>query len=162
MRIHVAPNLWYGDMELCARTTEDEAIVHACKDGCHRKAVGYTGRAPKRDDPHYYSKRMGLDLFLNLIDPPVPLFATPVFLTALAFLEEHGSARIRFVHCTEGVSRSPSLVLLHLARNGVLGKVPTYAAAREVFTAKWPYAPGKGIQLWLEQNWNMLMECSLA
>jgi hypothetical protein len=51
-------------------------MVHACKSPCHRRAVGYQGSLPP-EHPHDLMRWHDYDLYLNLIDPPTPLFQVP-------------------------------------------------------------------------------------
>jgi hypothetical protein len=115
--IEVSPRLFIGDQSACCTGTEEIAVVHACKDPCHRQAVGYTGSLPP-GHPQYLACEDFFDLYMNLIDPPTPLFQ----LGSFAFFREF--ARVKFIdegcslliHCNQGNSRAPSLALLYLAK----------------------------------------------
>ena len=93
----------------------------------------------------------GADLFLNIIDPPLPLFTAPLFVEALRFCQAHAAAgRQLLFHCNQGQSRAPSLALLHLAKNLRLLDATSYEAAAREFGRVYPsYTPGRGIQLYL-------------
>lgn len=62
----------------CRVSGEHVAVVHACKSPCHQRAVGYTGSLPKAH-PNYLWLRRKSDLYLNMIDPPIPLFPDELF-----------------------------------------------------------------------------------
>lgn len=150
----VLPNLCFGDESACRLDTSGAiAVVHACKDPCHRSAVGYSGRSLPSTHPHYLVLEREYHLFLNLIDPPAPLFMMPSFESFLGFVDKHIGPRQVVIHCNLGESRAPSLALLYLAKR--TDKLPSesYEAAAEAFSERYPYSPGRGIQTWLSQNW---------
>jgi len=135
---------------------EGLAVVHACKSPCHQKAVGYRGSL-RHDHPHYLVLEARNDMFLNMIDPHVPLFMPPLFERSLDFIEEHISTREVLIHCNLGESRSPSLALLYLAKRAKVLSDDSYGAAMKQFLSVFPhYQPGLGIQLYLSRNWNKL------
>jgi hypothetical protein len=145
------------------------AVVHACKT-CHARRVGYKGSL-KSDHPNYLwdevtsgKKDSGGDLFLNLIDPPVPLFKLESFKKFLDWATpryEKGDTIL--IHCNQGESRAPSLALLLVAKLG-LNSSGSYQAALNEFKGKpsepgvFPnYKPGKGIETFLTEHWNELV-----
>lgn len=147
-RLHV------GGETSCRSGVDNLAVVHACKSPCHQAAVGYKGSLPSQH-PHYLVLRRDRDLFLNIIDPPVPLFGPETFSAFLAFAGEHyDQGRSLLIHCNQGESKAPSLALLFLAK--YLRVIPgdSYVEARIAFTVMYPgYRPGSGIQRFLDQNW---------
>jgi hypothetical protein len=151
----IRDGLYVGDESDCGRRPDGAAIVHACKDPCHRQAVGYSGRKLPSSHRHYLYKEDGDDLYLNLIDPPRPLFKLESFEKALEFMREQwADEKPLLVHCNQGQSRAPSLGLLFMAKE--LGDLPasSYLEARQKFSKFYPiYDPGKGIQKFLQENW---------
>lgn len=149
-----AERLYFGDLDCCG-THEDWAVVHACKDPCHRKAVAYAGKI-ETTHPHYLSLEKPHHLYLNLIDPPFPLFKLESFSLFFDFVDREIAARPVLIHCNQGQSRAPSLVLLYMAKR--LGLLPdeSYKAARDVFEKKFLYTPGKGMETFLHENWASL------
>lgn len=146
--------------------------VHACKDPCHRSAVRYTTKSLPKDDPHYLSLELvspypplsgepqRRDLYLNIIDPPIPLFQLETFRLAMGFIEKRLPDGDVMVHCNEGRSRAPSIVLLWLAKAGELPKT-SYQLAATTFRARGltiPYRPGEGISKFLAEHWHELIE----
>ena len=146
--------VFVGSDQDCFTEKEGWAVVHACKYPCHVNAVEYSGNLP-RDHPQYLSLVSAANLFLNLIDPPVPLFMPESFSTFLSFANEHSRRGMNIlVHCNQGASRAPSLALLFLAKG--LGVLPndSFDLAREHYVGLDPlYAPGKGIESFLRDNW---------
>ncbi|MEY3214570.1 MAG: hypothetical protein RIT28_5051 [Pseudomonadota bacterium] len=134
---------------------DDLAVIHAAKDPCHRRALGYTTRSAPKDHPHEVFMRDGRHLILNMVDAPDPKYFSPLmFHQARDFAAEHrASGRALVIHCNEGRSRSTSVALVILATSGVL-PCGSYAEARAAYEALDPlYAPGVGVRLFLETRW---------
>lgn len=149
--------LLIGNLSDCRTGSPQLAVVHACKSPCHQRAVGYTGKLPNHH-PHYLALQQPCDLYLNLIDPPIPLFQLESFRRFLAFASEQASAaRPLLIHCNQGESRAPSLALLLLALHRKSIPCATYAEARVAFECLYPvYKPGTGIQQFLAAHWSEL------
>ena len=130
------------------------AIVHACKSPCHQQAVGYRRSLP-RSHPNYLALERPDDLFLNMIDPPDPLFMPPLFSSFLEFAPRHWEQGKKvLVHCNQGESRAPSLGLLFLVKYKNEISDASYQAARMEFQKLYPYyQPGQGIQIYLADHW---------
>ncbi|MFH1679083.1 MAG: hypothetical protein ABIH26_00385 [Candidatus Eisenbacteria bacterium] len=146
--------LFVGDDVDCRSGSGEWAVVHACKSPCHQRAVGYRGSLSPHH-PNYLVLERGGDLYLNMIDPPVPLFMPPLFTSFLAFASRHSkSGKKILIHCNLGESRAPSLALLFLAKCTGMISNDSYAAARAEFVPLCPgYTPGLGIQMYLTQHW---------
>jgi len=113
-KIH--PNLLIGAQRDCFYEQRgDWAVVHACKSPCHQKVLGYRGSL-SRNHPNYLVYENGNHLFLNMIDPSEPLFMPPLFSASLDFIDKHISKCSVLIHCNLGLSRSPSIALLFLAK----------------------------------------------
>lgn len=112
----------------------------------------YTSNLPTQH-PHYLSYQDQHHLYLNLIDPPAPLFKRESFNIFFQFMDAQIKQRPVLIHCNQGQSRAPSLALLYAARRLKLFPDETYAVARAAFEKQFPYAPGKGIEIFLTQNW---------
>jgi len=153
--IEVQDGLYVGNETDCRVGDDEWAVVHACKSPCHQRAVGYRGSL-SQDHPHYLVFNQGTDLYLNLIDPPIPLFMTESFTSFLVFAQAQlNEGRNILIHCNQGESRAPSLALLFLAK--IVGSISneSYEAARSDFKALFTgYYPGKGIQKYLSDNWS--------
>lgn len=155
MKYQVHDNLSFGDISCCRHINDGSiAIVHACKEPCHRNAVGYSGRSLSSSHPCYLIFESDFNLYLNLIDPPAPLFMMPSFLAFMAFVDKHIKHREVIIHCNLGESRAPSLALLYLAKRTTVLPNDSYENAAQAFAANFPYSPGQGIRLWLSKNWN--------
>lgn len=157
MKTIVARNLAFGNESICTHATSGAiADVHACKEPCHRAAVGYRGRRLASCHPHYLVLRREFHLYLNLIDPPQPLFTRVSFEAFMTFVDEHLPRREVLIHCNRGESRAPSLALLYMAKRLSMLPADSYATAAALFRQQFAYNPGAGIALWLTQNWGAI------
>lgn len=150
----VHDRIFVGCDHECFKNKEGWVTVHACKSPCHQRAVGYRGSLPS-NHPNYLVLERKNNLFLNMIDPPQPLFMMPLFTDFLRFTKNHwNNGKKIFIHCNKGESRAPSLALLFLAK--VIGKISnvSFEKAKEEFLKIYPYyTPGIGIQIYLRDNW---------
>jgi len=152
--LEVYERVWVANDQACRRGGGDWAVVHACKSPCHQRAVGYQGSLPSTH-ANYLVLSSDQNLYLNLIDPPRPLFMPASFEAFLEFAKrEWAAGRKLLIHCNQGESRAPSLALLFLAKRlQVLDNI-SYHAARLEFEKLYPsYKPGLGIQAYLANNW---------
>lgn len=159
--LQVAPYLHVGseadfqtlvDINLPDVLADKWAIVHACKEPHHREMLGYEGRAAPKDDPEYLFGVRGNRLVLNLVDAPDPAYVRPEIIdAALAYIATAlGQGRHVLVHCNQGRSRSPVLVMLHLAP----GLPAKFEDAEKGMLALYPeYAPAAGMRGFAEANW---------
>jgi hypothetical protein len=97
----VTDKLFYGDLTAGHRATTDMAVVHACKDPCHKNAVGYQ-KSLDSGHPNYFSRERGAHLYLNMVDPPVPLFKPETFKIFFEFVDRHIAERPVVIHCNQG------------------------------------------------------------
>lgn len=140
----------------CFHQKEGWVTVHACKSPCHQRALGYQKSLPK-NHPHYLVYEFPNNLYLNMMDPPGPLFMHQLFTKFLRFARGHweGEGKL-LIHCNQCESRAPSLALLFMAK--VLGILPneSYGLAFQEFVKQYPlYSPGRGIQTYLWENWGI-------
>lgn len=76
----------------------------------------------------------------------------------MTFIDKYIAARKVLVHCNQGLSRSPSIVLLHLAIKGFIAN-DSYSDAVTDFRRMYPYfSPGRGIALYMNNNWEELLK----
>ena len=156
MRTVITDRLSYGNESECTHSTDGSiAVVHACKHPCHRHAVGYTNTLPNTHSNYLLLER-GHHLYLNLIDPPAPLFMMPSFEAFLRFVDREIAERPVLIHCNQGESRAPSLTLLYMAKRLAALPSDSYAAAATAFRQKDTYNPGRGIETWLTTNWSKI------
>jgi hypothetical protein len=153
--IRVHDGLFVGGLDDCFHDERDGwAVVHACKDPCHKRAIGYTGNL-HQTHPCYLVCERGSHLFLNLIDPPRPLFQIESFVAALDFIRRHWGHRHVLVHCNQANSRAPSLAMLFLARRLRVIDDTSFAQAQAAFRELYrDYDPGPGLSRFLRDHWD--------
>jgi len=152
----VYPNLFVGNESDCFyHEKEHWAVIHACKSPCHQRILCYTGSLPE-NHPNYLVYENGNHLFLNIIDPPAPLFKTQLFTQSLDFISNRISERKVLIHCNNGLSRAPSIALLFLAKRFQAISNENFMLAATDFKKLYPYyQPGRGIVCYLAQNWQV-------
>lgn len=127
-------------------------VVHACRHPCYRMAAASLTDAERRDS----ALAAESNLYLDLIDPPLPLFGVAPFVTFLDFVEPRWRrGEHLLIHCNLGRSRAPTLALLFLAKR--LRTLPdaSYELAAEAFRKTLPsYTPGAGIRSFLSAHWH--------
>jgi hypothetical protein len=153
----VFDRIFVANEQGCQAGDHEWAVVHACKSPCHQRAVGYSKLLPNTH-PNYLVLEKENDLFLNIIDPPAPLFMPPLFTHFLLFANRHWNAnKSLLIHCNQGESRAPSLALLFLAKSRLAISNTSYSSAKNDFQILYPrYNPGKGIQIYFNKNWDNL------
>lgn len=155
----VANNLFVGSGNDCFYQDEPNwAVVHACKDPCHKFGVGYS-RSLKPTHPNYLTLPKENHLFLNFVDMDVLLhkYTEPIVQAALNFIETKLKTGNVLIHCNQGQSRSPALALLFLAKRAKSIPFNDYSSAKTAFTKLYPnYVPGRGVDSYLQEYWNAL------
>jgi len=153
--IEISERLFIGSENDCRFGDINWAIVHACKSPCHQRAVGYSKSLPA-SHPNYLVLEKADDLYLNIIDPPGPLFMPPLFTSFLEFAKNHWEQGKKIlIHCNQGESRAPTLALLFLAKYKNSISKGSFDSAKQEFQQIYPYyQPGQGIQIYLRRNWN--------
>jgi len=157
----IYPNLFIGTENDCNfSNVDDMAIIHACKYPCHVKAVGYKGSLPPTH-PNYLILENEQHLFLNMVDMErelSPIYTHPIMKSAMTFIEKHVADQKILIHCNQGVSRSPSIALLYLARKRYITN-SSYAVAMDDFRNLYSgFNPGGGIALYMIKFWDELIE----
>ena len=152
--IEITDRIFVGAEYDCRDGDNEWAVVHACKSPCHQRAVGYRGNL-SNSHPNYLVLEKENDLYLNIIDPKVPLFMPPLFTSFLGFSGNHwDDGKNILIHCNQGESRAPSLVMLFLAKHKGEITDTSYDEARGEFAKIFSgYRPGLGIQIYLRDNW---------
>ncbi|MEX2409784.1 MAG: dual specificity protein phosphatase [Candidatus Paceibacterota bacterium] len=118
-------NLFIGnetDYELKVKNQEGWSVVHACKEPYHRQALGYSGRGAPKNHPEYLIAKRGNRLILNLVDADNPAYIPKEIIDeSMSFIDEQlETGKKVLVHCNQGMSRSPGIGLLYLAKEGAI------------------------------------------
>jgi len=153
-------NIFVGSLEDYEniKYNPDFVFVQACKEPCHRQALGYTGRAANKNHPEYLVAYRPQRIILNIVDVDTgKYFSNILFEKSIEFISSNIKNQKKvLIHCNQGLSRSPSIGLLYLAINKKI-RNRTFWDAKEDFLKIYPeYAP-KGVQDFLIENWSNLI-----
>jgi protein-tyrosine phosphatase len=99
-----------------------------------------------------------------MVDMPIefqPRFTNPMMSAALTFINTHIGDKRVLIHCNQGQSRSPSLGLVYLATKNVISSTSYQAAVNDFISLYKNYNPGTGISLYLQHNWQDLVNNEL-
>jgi hypothetical protein len=156
--IEISANLFVGSEQDEQHIRGDEGwfVIHACKEPYHRQALGYVGRAAPKSHPEYLIALRSGRLILNLVDADDVAYIPPVIIdTAITAINENIGSRKVLVHCNLGLSRSPTIAFLYLAKYTDRYRGLDYAAALALFRQIYPpYAPAHGIADFARLNWD--------
>lgn len=163
----VSPNIYVGNLkhykilEKTGQIGEDSdwGVISACKHPSYVEA---------RDNPdsHIYSSKLMIvvpnRLIFNIVDSEKPDFFTlELFRESFKFIEaklEEG--KHIFIHCNQGVSRSPSIAMAYLAWKGEISSGGVVGATTE-FREKYEAFHPRGIGWFMLHNWKDLMNISI-
>ncbi len=155
--IEVMSNLFVGDQsdEAKIRGQAGWFVVHACKEPYHRQALGYSDQGAPKTHPEYLIARREGRLILNLVDVPNVTFISPLIIdAAITAIHENIDGAKVLVHCNQGMSRSPTIALLYMAKYGNIFAGDTVEQARTKFLEIYPlYNPAKGVADYAALNW---------
>ena len=159
--IEIYTNLFVGDQsayESNVKYQSDWAVVHACKEPFHRRALGYKEPGAPKDDPEYLFARRDNRLILNMIDAPNPEYIPKKMVdTAIQFISEQLAENKRvLVHCNKGQSRSPGIGLMYLVKH--TDKLPktSFVEAERAFRKIYPlYEPARGMRGFMQKYWRV-------
>ena len=151
-------NLFVGnetDYEYKVKNQDGWNVIHACKEPYHRQALGYSGRGAPKDHPEYLLAKRENRLILNLVDAKDSTYiAKEIMDEALQFIDQSlESGRKVLVHCNQGMSRSPGIALLYLAKEEII-KNDSFQEALAEFETIYPgINMAGGMRGFLEVNW---------
>lgn len=155
--IELAQNLFVGsqDDEAQIRGRTGWFVIHACKEPYHRDALGYSGRGAPKEHPEYLIARRAGRLILNLVDVANINFIAPEIIdAALEAIHQNIGTQKVLVHCNQGMSRSPTIGLLYLAKFTNAFRGQTHEEAVQKFRGLYPqFNPALGMAEYARQNW---------
>lgn len=155
--IEVMKNLFVGSQEDEAKIRGQSGwyIIHACKEPYHRQALGYSGRGAPKAHPEYLIASRPGRLVLNIVDVADVAYIPPVIIdAAIAAIHQNIGASKILVHCNQGLSRSPTIALLYLAKYADSYRAMDFPTAAEEFRQSYPaYAPAAGMSDYARLNW---------
>jgi hypothetical protein len=144
-------SVFIGSQEDCVQGTPDLRVIHACKYPCYSAQT--EGKNPGKTHPNYLSSEKPDNLYLNILDPEKPLFLMESFWAARRFCCE--SDEDVLVHCNQGRSRAVVIGLLCGVWRGLISPAPWESAILDN-TFHVPVSLGRGIRVFMRQNWDEL------
>lgn len=149
--------IYVGDMEDYINCVDDHdfVFIQASKNPFHKKAVGYSGASLPKDHPEYFVAVRSNGIALNMVDSDyMAYFNNILFDAALNYIDQKRvEGKKILIHCNEGISRSPSIGLLYLAKEGKI-RNHSYVEAKEDFEKIYPnYYPNRGVRDFLHYSW---------
>lgn len=156
--VEITRNLFIGDDSDCSSGLFSH-VIHACKT-CHQDALGYRGSL-QGTHPNYLIYEKETNIYLNMVDMErelLPLYTNPIMFAAMNFLDRYINKHKILIHCNQGFSRSPSIVLLYCARKKIIPSTSYHDAVKQFIELFPQYNPGRGIALYMEHNFQNLVE----
>jgi len=158
--IKINDKIHIGDNFSCFYEDKDRwVVIHACKTPCHQKSVGYKGSLPS-NHPNYLIKEDKKHLYLNMVDMDnlMHQFTKPIIQKAIEFIRNNIKENNVLIHCNVGLSRSPALALVFLAKISEEITNNSYDDAKKEFLSLYPsYQPGSGVDNYLRRHWEDLI-----
>jgi len=141
--------LYVGNDEDCMEFKG--AVVHACQ-SCFVRGVH--GRVEGRKVFENAD-----DLYLNLLDISSLSYdyAYPIFKKSMEFIERKIKEKEVLVHCNFGMSRSPSIALLYMAKKGYIDNSSFKNALDDFKKIYNYYSPGFGMYRYFDGYWKDIM-----
>ncbi|MFO0704413.1 MAG: dual specificity protein phosphatase family protein [Candidatus Andersenbacteria bacterium] len=99
------------------------------------------------------------DLYLSWLDTQSSTFepyGPTLFTQVLDFIEARIKTQKVLVHCDVGESRSPTIVLLYLAKRARVISDASFDAARVEFAERYPRYYPSGIRVFVRVNWEKI------
>lgn len=155
----VYKNLFIGSKYDCDKFIDNEnyAILHACKT-CHREIL----EDISKDDKFYFMYKKDNDnIYLNIVDMNEELskiYTESIIKEIMSFINSHIKNKKVLVHCDLGVSRSASVVLIYLAKEGIINNKNFNSALHDFESIYKSYSPSYGFYSYLDSNWDILMQ----
>lgn len=157
-------NLHIGNITSPSQTNPQTwAIVHATQT-IHYQIFGWnrTTNKPDKNHPNYIYYENDNRLSLNWVDGAAFLYdwqgsGVETLIKVLDFVDKWIDKREILIHCDQGLSRSPTMGLLYLAKRAKLITNESFPSAKAEFTEIYPlYAPG-GIGDFVDSNWERIV-----
>jgi predicted protein tyrosine phosphatase len=151
-------NIFVGDMDDYMDTVDNPLFVfiQAAKLPFHKLAVGYKGTELEKNHPEYFVAVRKNGIALNMVDSDNPIyFNCEMFDVSLHYIDvKISEGKKILIHCNQGISRSPSIGLLYLAKKGKISN-ENYLSAKSDFEKIYPnYYPNRGVRDFLYSTWN--------
>lgn len=147
-------NLYVGSVSVLPFAKEcNFSVLGCCKYPLHQQNARLTGASKDgylkidKSEPEYYFAERDHALYCNLIDADDMKYIPDVIIErALKFIsDEIADGRAVVAVCNNGISRSPSVALMYLIREGYFDLCANFEEAVKRFKTKYPmYSPNRG------------------
>lgn len=165
----IIEHIYVGTVEDLLYIT-DKSILGVCKEPLHRAHArlqganedGYLGRAMPKDEPEYLWAEREHALYCNLVDAPyIDFIPKAIIDKSLCFIsQEINQGRDVVIVCNKSESRSPSVALMWLLKQGVINTSDnaTFEEVVDGFKKHFypDYNPGKGMYDYTKQFYETL------
>jgi protein-tyrosine phosphatase len=158
----VAPNLYVGtigEAHLVRSQQEEWRLVNVAKT-LHYALHGWSTRGKYANHPYYVIHEEPDYISVNWVDGPAAYFnyqnkGVSVTKQIISFIEKHAQSRKILITCDQGISRSPSIAMIYMAKSLHTISDTSFFEAKKDFLEKYPsYQPGQGISEFLTEHWN--------
>ena len=155
----VYKNLFIGSKYDCDKfiNNDDYAILHACRT-CHIEVLEDINES---DENYLIYKKDSDNIYLNILDMSEYLskvYTERIIKDLMNFINLHIKNKNVLVHCDLGVSRSASIVLIYLAKEGIINNKNFRSALHDFEAIYKSYSPSYNFCSYLENNWDTLMQ----
>lgn len=157
----IAKNLFIGDIgDFQSLDIAKWALVHATQT-VHYSLMGWDRKfnKPPRNNPNYIKLELENRFSLNWVDGGAHLYnwtGVETFVEILDFIDRWISKRPILIHCDQGLSRSPTVGLLYLAKREKAISNDTYQEAYNDFIRLFPSYSPSGIGEYVSKNWEFI------
>ena len=154
-------NIYIGNINHLKQLDEKEwAFLHATE-RMHYQLFGWNKiyNKPPKNHPNYIWFEKKNRFSLNWVDGNAELFeqsGIEIFIKALDFIEKHYTQKKVFIHCDLGMSRSPTIVLLFLAKRLKSIRSESFENAQLDFKRLYPFYNPGGIAAYVSDNWGKI------
>lgn len=157
----VHKNLYIGKLsDLYSINIVDWAVVHATQT-IHYDLMGWDRKfnKPPQNHPNYIKLLQDNRFSLNWVDGGAHLYnwtGVETFVEILDFIDRWIIQRPVLIHCDQGISRSPTLGLLYLAKR--VGSISnnSYKDGNTEFLSIYPEYLPSGIGEYVSEKWNLI------
>jgi len=159
--IEILNNLYIGNLsDFKSANISDWSFVHATQT-IHYELMGWDRKykRPIKVHPNYIKLVQDNRFSLNWVDGKAELYdltGVGTFNEILDFIDQWISQRGVLVHCDQGISRSPTVGLLYLAKRANKISNESFFDAKNEFFKIYPSYLPSGIGEYVSNNWHLI------
>ncbi len=160
--IKVYENIYVGGARAKGLLKISEYSLVCVSSKIHYQLHGWTKGFSYQNNPCYLTCPKDGFLSVNWVDAAARFYnwqgkGVATFIEVLDFIDEElKKGKKMYIYCDQGISRSPSVALLYLAKRLHIIPDTSFEEARENFLLLYPmYSPG-GIADFIKENWEVI------